>query len=77
VLVAEVARAPSFEVRSMKTLFEGPWFAANNDNRLYDVSPDDQRFLMLDSRGSGDDTTPEEVIVVDNFFEVLKRAVRR
>ena len=42
----------------------------------YDVSPDDQRFLMARtdiSLGGEEDDEPSSVILVNNFFEELKR----
>ena len=44
----------------------------------YDVSPDDQRFIMartdITLEGQEDDE-PSAVILVNNFFEELKRRV--
>ncbi len=37
----------------------------------YDVSPDDQRFVMLQT----EENTSTELILVQNFFEVLKERV--
>ncbi len=39
-------------------------------NRAYDVSPDDQRFVMVQPVGETADTG--ELIVVENFFEELR-----
>jgi hypothetical protein len=44
------------------------------NGRSFDIAPGDQRFLML--RFSGEDA-PSEVVVVENFFEELKRLVPR
>ena len=38
----------------------------------YDVTPDDQRFVMIRLGGSGN---AGELIVVENFFEELKAKV--
>jgi len=73
-MVAEYVTDPTFEVRALRTLFDGSSYASNNDNRLYAVSPDDQRFLMLRA-GSAEDGTVEEMIVVENFFEELRARV--
>ena len=42
--------------------------------RMYDVSPDGQRFLMV-NQGSDRRTTPPQIVVVENWFEELKRLV--
>ncbi len=41
-------------------------------HRKYDVTPDNERFVMI--RNLGVDETPE-LIVVENFFEELKAKV--
>ena len=49
-----------------------------SDPRPYDVSPDNQRFLMLKQAGSLDQTpAPATVVVVQNWVEELKRLVPR
>ena len=40
---------------------------------MYDVTPDDQRFVML--RIGAEVAAAAEVILVTNFFEELKRLV--
>ena len=45
-----------------------------NGHRQYDVSPDDQRFVML-RIGDGDGDVGTELSLVQNFFEELKRLV--
>ncbi len=40
--------------------------------QIYDVSPDDQRFVMLRRIIDNDD---QQLIVVENFFEELKAKV--
>ena len=42
----------------------------SNGNPMYDLSPDDQRFVMLRIGGEGTDNT--ELILVENFFEELR-----
>jgi len=46
----------------------GPW-------RAYDVSPDGQRFLVLKEQPSASATAPTGFVVVQNWFEELKRLV--
>ncbi len=38
---------------------------------MYDVSPDDQRFVML--RMGGEGTAASELILVTNWFEELRQ----
>jgi eukaryotic-like serine/threonine-protein kinase len=62
-------------------LFTGRFFADDAPNgpgqgRTYDVSPDGQRFLMLkEGDGSGNDAPVRRLVVVQNWFEELKRLV--
>ena len=44
----------------------------NRTRTLYDVTPDDQRFIMIRDAGGGE---AAEVILVENFFEELKEKV--
>ncbi len=48
-------------------------YRSNFQHQMYDVSPDDQRFVML--RGSSSGQAGGEVIVVENFFEEWKAKV--
>jgi hypothetical protein len=44
--------------------------------RTYDVSPDGQRFLMIKAADASDKTsTPTSIVVVEHWFEELKRLV--
>ena len=43
--------------------------------RTYDVSPDGERFLMIKERSADDETPRAELILVQNWFEELKRLV--
>jgi eukaryotic-like serine/threonine-protein kinase len=55
-------------------LLEGPyiWTVPNFGGRLYDISPDGQRFLVLKTV---DTPEPSTIVVVQNWFEDLKRRV--
>ena len=44
------------------------------DGTLYDVTPDDQRFVML-RIGDGENAVASELILVVNWFEELKERV--
>ena len=57
-------------------LLEPRYYTGNgNPNRSYDVSSDDQRFLMIKSASADPTTVPPSIIVVQHFNEVLKRLV--
>ena len=44
-------------------------------SRFYDVSPDGQRFLMVKDSAGESKATPPIMLVVQNWFEELKRLV--
>ncbi|MFC1639843.1 TolB family protein, partial [Gemmatimonadota bacterium] len=72
-VAAEVATSPVFEVRSRNVLFDpSSWRIDAQFSQYFDVSLDDQGFLMV--RKVGGDDAPE-VILVENFFEELKERV--
>ncbi len=72
-MAVAVTAQPSFTAEKPRMLFQTPFgYAANV--RGYDVTPDGQRFLMVQPK----DTTPikpAEMILVQNWFEELKRRV--
>jgi hypothetical protein len=47
---------------------------AASPGRIYDISPDGQRFLVL-KQASDPNTPPPQLIVVQHFDEELKRLV--
>jgi Tol biopolymer transport system component len=56
-------------------LFEGPYFY-NVLERMYDVSPDGRRFLMIKERRPSEEPAPSaRFIVVQNWFAELNRRV--
>jgi len=57
-----------------RQLFEGR-YSMNNPDRGYDVSPDGERFLMLQTNPRAPDVI-SEMIVVQNWTEELKRLAR-
>jgi Tol biopolymer transport system component len=75
ILSVRVAMAPAFTFGVPRELFTGP-YAVNQPARAYDVSPDAQHFLLLQSR----EPAPERITqmnVVQNWFEELERLVPR
>ena len=65
---------PRFVAGTPTKLFEGPYL--RGAGRAYDVSPDGSRFLMIkEGDGPGDGSSPPGIVVVQNWFEELKRLV--
>ena len=70
-----VQTAPNFTAGTPAKLFDGPYFTAFA-NRTYDVTPDGQRFLMIKESNGTDERPPSpRIILVQNWFEELKRLV--
>ena len=67
---------PSFDFGNPEVVLEESYPAVPGvAGRHYDVSPDGKRFLMIKEGGAGDETTPAELILVQNWFEELTRLV--
>ena len=71
-MVVAVTTEPTFRPQTPRILFEKastttPW---NNDVAQYDISPDGQRFLMLEPVEPVDVT---EITLIKNWFQELKR----
>ena len=65
----------TFSYGNPEVLFEGQYYTGPA-GRTYDVSPDGQRFLMIkDNAGIDDTSAPAQIILVQNWFEELKRLV--
>ena len=77
VMSAAVEGGSTFRAGNPTRLFEGRYFmSATSAGRTYDVSPDGQRFLMIKVGDGADETAaPASLIVVQNWFEELKRLV--
>ena len=73
-VAAEVRTNPVFSVTRTTILFSAARFGSFEASPQYDVSADDQRFLMLRPLPGSD---PERLIVVENWFEELKAKSRR
>ena len=67
-----VETQPTFTVGNAELLFEGPYLNVAGW-RSYDVAPDGERFAIV--RSSATDEAPVELIVVQNWFEELRRLV--
>ena len=74
VMAAVVEAGPSFVSGTPSTIIDGPYLGGNE--QLYDVSADGQRLLMIKRTETNDEiSVPAEVIIVENWFEELKRLV--
>ena len=72
VLRVAVDGTTTFKAGTPTQLFQGPYFSGTVW-RTYDVSPDGQRFLMIKEGFEDENFTPPSLIVVQNWFEELKR----
>ena len=68
---AQVTGDPTFTVGEQNVLFSMARYLTANGYRQFVVSPDDQRFVMLELS----ETVDTEILVVENFFEELKARV--
>ncbi len=66
----------SFTFGNPEVVFEQTYFIGSPfRGRTYDISPDGKRFLMIKEGGLGDETEPAQLVLVQNWFEELKRLV--
>ncbi len=73
-MAVDITTEPSFSAGIPAMLFEGSFETTNNFRANYDVTPDGQRFLMIQS-GEQQDSAATQIHVVLNWFEELKRRV--
>ena len=70
---------PTFRPGTSSALFEGPYVSFCSfgcGTQSYDVSPDDERFLMIRESGLAGETADQRALVlVQNWFEELTRLV--
>jgi Tol biopolymer transport system component len=72
--VVDVRTDGGFAATKPRLLFEKPGYAAAFPIRTYDLSLDGQRFLMV-KEGQRKPTPVTEMILIQNWFEELKRLV--
>ena len=70
----DIASQPSFAAGTPRMLFEGRYEHAAVPSTDYAVSPDGRRFLMLKPLDQ-QEAAPNQIVVVQNWFEELKRRV--
>ena len=79
--VVEVESAASFTFGTPAVLFESPgqWYYRPPIGKTYDITPDDEHFLIAtQGRVDGaeqDGDAGQATVLVNNFFEELKRQV--
>jgi serine/threonine-protein kinase len=72
VLAVDVSTQPTFSAGKPTALFEGRYVVAAASPAEYDVSTDGQRFVMIKP---SDETPPNQINFVLNWFEELKQKV--
>jgi serine/threonine-protein kinase len=75
-----IGRDGAFNAGVPVKLFEGPYFFASDVGttgfgRTYDVSADGQRFLMVKEAEASETSAAARIVIVQNWFEELKRLV--
>jgi hypothetical protein len=73
-MVIAVTTGKSFIPGARKALFPLIRYATDDTYQHYDVAPGDRRFVMLRATEAN---RADQLIVVDNFFEVLRMQVGR
>ena len=72
VIAVNIQTDPSFTAGNPEVLFEGQ-YNLGPGGRTYDVSPDGERFLLIRQVEGASGT--EQIIIVQNWIEELKRLV--
>jgi Tol biopolymer transport system component len=72
-MAVDVVTQPTLSAGKPRMLFEGAYVLSPRSSANYDVSPDGQRFLMVEASEQGQ--APAQINVVLNWFEELKRRV--
>ena len=74
-VAVQVTDDPTLAVGQQDVLFSMADYLTSNGNPMYDVSPDDRRFVMLRVGDVETTTAALEIVVVENWFEELKERV--
>jgi serine/threonine-protein kinase len=70
-MAVDVSFVSGFSAGKPKVLFDDPWLPTPLTSSNYDVSRDGKRFLML--KPAEPDNGARQIVVVQNWFEVLKK----
>ena len=76
IVAVPVQAGPGFVAGNPKVIVDGPFatIVPGFNGRMYDLSPDGQHFLMVKAgAGAEQAAPPAQIIVVQNWFEELKR----
>ena len=75
-MVAALDTGPPFTVGERRALFPlGTEYVLSLDYTAYNVTPDDQHFLILRVTATGDESMTGRLIIVENWFEELRARV--
>ena len=75
IMAAPIGPGSSFTPGTPTVVLKGTYLSPQT-GRMYDVSPDGRRFLLIkESRGEGAAPPPPQLIVVQHWLEELKRLV--
>jgi len=69
------AEPPGFRAGTPERVFEGPYLAFRQGRGVYDVAADGQRFIMIRNATNVSPAERPQFIIVQNWFEELKRLV--
>ncbi len=70
-LTAEVQEGPPLSISRPKVLFEGNYERGLATRPDYDISPDGEKFVAVQSAGQSSE--PKQLSVVENWLDELKR----
>ncbi len=73
-VAVQVSTDPAFALGQQEVLFSVAAYMRNLAYTLYDVTPDDQRFVML-RIGDDENAVASELILVENWAEELRERV--
>ena len=77
-VVAEILPGSNFQVGNRSVLFpvdDDFLFGQDEQYALYEVAPDDSRFIWLRSRTDDETDSTAQMILVENWFEELQERV--
>ena len=72
--IVDVQTGGEFSAGKPRLLFQRTGLGGSGSTRCWDISPDDQRFLMV-KREERPLKPVTEIVIVQNWFEELKRLV--
>ena len=76
-MTVPVTLSPAFSAGTPRALFTTTGFAKSPGNRAYDVTPDDQRFVMLRLADDSASRPPAQLVFVDHWFGELRAKLQQ